>query len=121
MPYNPDDHHGPTDNTEQMLHAMTISAQQGDPEAQFVLGNVYQLGVMGVPTNLKKAVSWYKKAANQGYADAQLNLGICYLVGRGVKEDLVEAVRLFLEAEKNGSEEAKEMLKMILEGSQKEG
>ena len=30
----------------------------------------------------KQAVKWYTKAAEQGYADAQYNLGIMYYNGR---------------------------------------
>jgi TPR repeat protein len=32
----------------------------------------------------KQAVYWYQKAAAQGYAEAQSNLGIAYAFGKGV-------------------------------------
>ena len=35
----------------------------------------------------KKAVEWYEKAAAQGYASAQYNLGVCYEDGQGVAKD----------------------------------
>ena len=32
----------------------------------------------GVPKNDAEAVTWYRKAAEQGYANAQFNLGYMY-------------------------------------------
>ena len=40
-------------------------------------------------------VKWYRKAADQGNAEAQCNLGLCYAKGVGVTKDLAEAVKLF--------------------------
>lgn len=50
-------------------------AEQGDPDAQFNLGQAYKLG-RGVPADLNLARSWYEKAAQQGHAQAQANLGL---------------------------------------------
>ena len=36
---------------------------------------------------------WLKKSADQGYAPAQCDLGICYENGEGVKQDFKEATR----------------------------
>jgi len=36
-------------------------------------------------------MKWYRKAADQGDAAAQFNLGTLYYNGRGVPQDLVEA------------------------------
>jgi TPR repeat protein len=38
-------------------------------------------------------VRWYRLAADQGYAEAQVHLGRMYSNGRGVPEDDAEAVR----------------------------
>jgi TPR repeat protein len=35
----------------------------------------------------KQAASWYQKAAEQGYAKAQSNLGAMYDFGKGVLKD----------------------------------
>jgi TPR repeat protein len=43
----------------------------------------------------KQAVYWYQKAADQGYAKAQSNLGIAYAFGKGVLKDDKKAVYLF--------------------------
>jgi TPR repeat protein len=38
-----------------------------------------------------QAVSWWRKAAEQGYADAQSNLGVAYHYGQGVIKNEIEA------------------------------
>ena len=45
----------------------------------------------GVPQNDAQAVAWYRKAADQGLATAQYNLGTMYSTGRGVPQNYVEA------------------------------
>jgi TPR repeat protein len=40
-----------------------------------------------------QAASWYGLAADQGYADAQINLGVMYNLGRGVPRDYVQAYK----------------------------
>ena len=44
---------------------------------------MYQYG-RGVAQDAKQAVSWYRKAAEQGNATAQYNLGAMYQNGDGV-------------------------------------
>ena len=40
-----------------------------------------------VPKDDQLAVNWYRKAAEQGNASAQFNLGVRYANGRGVPKD----------------------------------
>jgi TPR repeat protein len=40
-----------------------------------------------------EAARWYRKAAEQGNAIAQTNLGTMYFQGQGVPQDYAEAVR----------------------------
>ena len=49
-------------------------AEAGDAKAQFNLGYMYAKG-QGVEKDFKEAVKWFQKAADQGYAHAQDNLG----------------------------------------------
>lgn len=51
-----------------------IKAEAGDAEAQDDLGFMYFHGD-GVPEDKAKAVQWFTRAAKQGYAGAQTNLG----------------------------------------------
>jgi TPR repeat protein len=63
-------------------------ADKGNAEAQDYLGTIYTFGEdLGVPRDDAAALTWYRKAANQGYAKAQFNLSFLYMLGRGVPED----------------------------------
>ena len=44
-----------------------------------------------MPQDAAGAVAWYRRAAEQGHARAQYNLGGMYAEGRGVPPDAVEA------------------------------
>ncbi|MBS0350073.1 MAG: sel1 repeat family protein, partial [Proteobacteria bacterium] len=61
------------------------------------LGVCYEEG-RGVAKDEKEAVSWYRKAAKQGYPEAQNNLGWCYEEGRGVAKDEQKAVNWYRKA-----------------------
>jgi TPR repeat protein len=62
-------------------------ADQGDPDAQFNLGQAYRLG-RGVPTDLRIAQSWFQKAAAKGHEQAQGNLGLILYEGGKRREAL---------------------------------
>ncbi len=51
---------------------------------------MYEKG-LGVPHDHAEAVKWFRKATEQGDADAQNNLGVMYGMGRGVPQDYVQA------------------------------
>ncbi len=55
-----------------------------------------------LPKDEAEAVRWYRKAAEQGYAQAQFNLGVVYANGRGVAKDEAEAVRWYRKAAEQG-------------------
>ena len=59
----------------------------------------------GVIVDKAEAVRLYRKAAEQGNADAQFNLSLCYRNGDGVMKDFVEAYTWFLLAAASGHEE----------------
>ena len=72
------------------IDALRALAEQGDANAQFLLGGVYATGA-GVPQDDVEAVRWLRLAAAQGHARAQNNLGVMYADGRGVPQDDVQA------------------------------
>jgi len=69
-------------------------AEQGDANAQFMLGGFYTQG-QGVTQDFKEAVKWFRLAAEQGDAFAQFKLGGMYLMGKGVPQDS-EAARKWM-------------------------
>jgi hypothetical protein len=66
-------------------------AQEGDAEAQTLVGEIYEKG-LGIQPDYQAAAVWYQKAADQNYARAQINLGQLYEKGQGVEKDLVKAM-----------------------------
>jgi len=49
----------------------------------------------GVSQDIKQAAVWYRKAADQGNASAELNLGAAYYGGQGVPKDPKQALKYF--------------------------
>ena len=49
----------------------------------------------GVTRDYVEAAKWYRRAAEQGVAFAQFNLGVRYVNGQGVARDPVQAYRWF--------------------------
>ena len=43
----------------------------------------------GVPQDFAEAMKWYRRAADQGYANAQSNLAIMYNNGHGVPQTML--------------------------------
>jgi TPR repeat protein len=62
-----------------------------------------------MPQNCKEAVKWYQKVAEQGDTDAQCLLGLCYINGDGIRNDVARAYQWFKRAEKQSDEEAMEL------------
>ena len=54
-----------------------------------------------------EAARWYRKAADQGDAEAQFNLGCCFLNGEGVAQNPVESQRWYQKAAAQGFAQAK--------------
>jgi hypothetical protein len=50
-----------------------------------------------------EAMRWYRKAADQGYANAQSTVGLLYRQGRGVAQDYEEAMRWYRKAADQGN------------------
>ena len=80
-------------------------AEQGDPEAQYHVGEMYFKGD-GVTRDVRQAAKWYLRAAEQGYVDAQNKLGVAYYNGWGVERDYKEAVKWYQRAATRDNDEA---------------
>jgi hypothetical protein len=67
------------------------AAEQGDAEAQFRLGEMYNMA-LGVPHDGVKASELYLKAARKGHGGAQFELGMMYYYGaEGFRTNLSKA------------------------------
>lgn len=103
---------------EKKFKALMESAKAGDPAAQNGLGVMYYTGeaVSKNPSGKvldndpELAAGWFYRAAEQGYADAQFNLGLMYANGEGVPQDMQQAVELFRKAAEQGHVDAQNNL-----------
>ncbi len=71
------------------LKHWTELAEKGDPLAQYNVGVMYDEGT-GVPADIAKVESWWRKAAKQGHVGAQHNLALL-LIERGKGPDFRNA------------------------------
>ena len=85
------------------------AADQGDAEAQYMLGLCREYG-HGIRLDWEKAAGLFRKAADQGHTGAQYMLGKCHEFGWGVKKDMKEAVQWYGKAADQGDAEAQFML-----------
>jgi hypothetical protein len=68
------------------------AADQGDPDAELGLGQLYEFGAGDLPQNYKRADYWYRKAAQQGDAEAEYRLALIWSAGaEDFPPDLVQA------------------------------
>jgi TPR repeat protein len=82
---------------------LKLAAEQLHDDAMEDLAAWYLYGPDATPQRDREAVDLLRKTLGHGGADAYTNLGFCYLQGRGVTRDLVEAERLLRDAVKQGS------------------
>ena len=68
------------------------------PEAQYLLGRLYEVGTDDVSRNLSRARQLYEKSAQQNHADAQFSLGMMYYHGQVLNPDYSQAFTYFLKA-----------------------
>jgi TPR repeat protein len=65
----------------------------------------------GEMQSYSEAAKWFRKAADQGIARAQYNLGVTYAYGKGVQQSDSAAAQWFQKAAKQGHAQAQCILK----------
>ena len=80
------------------------AADHNDPEAEFGLGSLYELGAGDLKQDYKKADYWYGRAAEHGNVEAQYRLALIWAVGGDdLAADLTNAYQwVLLAAESKG-------------------
>jgi len=74
----------------QRLIDLQTRADQGNAEAQFMLGALYAAGTV-VDQDFVEAAMWFQRSAEQGFTQSFLPLANAYLEGNGVPQDYVSA------------------------------
>ena len=81
-----------------------LDAMTGNPEAQYAAGMAYlERNSFG---DAKHAIDWFAKAAKQGHADSQYELGYMFENGVAVRRDENEAAQWYKRAAEQGHMQA---------------
>jgi len=89
-------------------------AEQGKAEAQYEIATrTFIFGLSGAESisNNAKPIEWCRKAAEQGYIKAQIELGWRYRDGEGVPKDKAKAIEWYSKAVDQGDSNAQKELK----------
>lgn len=68
---------------------------------------------LGVQQDYAQALYWYSKAAAQGIAEAESNMGVIYEKGLGVEKDYPKAVAWYIAAANHGASRGQYNLGML--------
>jgi len=100
---------------DQVIKYLTLSAEQGNAEAQHALAACYLNREVVVADNFAEAFKWYRLSALSGRVEAQCSLGACYALGQGTPVNPVEACHWFRKAAEQGNATAQSNLAVYLE------
>lgn len=102
--------HGVKEDERRAISWWRRSADQGNLDAMYQLGNAFTFGIDAaktVPDPDREAAWWYFRAASAGHREAQYGLGLLFLAGKGVMESREEAMRWMHRAAEQGHADAK--------------
>jgi uncharacterized protein len=92
-------------NYEKAFPLLIFAAKDGFSHAQNLVAYAFDLG-LAPARDAKKAVHWYRKAAEGRSAEGLYNLALCYAKGRGIRKDGRKALDLYKRAAKKGHVQA---------------
>ena len=94
-------HHPGPDDVQVALMSLRDSVAQGNPNAEFYLGYLYEHGRF-VAQDYALAFQNYQAAVQVHYPPAENNLGVLYLKGHGVAKDATKAFDWYLASAQHG-------------------
>ena len=94
----------------QALFGFSVAARKGNALAQYMLGDCFSAG-RGTKQDYAAALNWYRKAAEQGYLQAQIKLAAHYEEAKNYPE----AVNWYRKAAKQGDAGAQNNLALCYE------
>ena len=92
---------------QEALPGIQAMAENGDLYAQTVMGWIRLQGQAGTQKDEAAGVAWLQKAADSGFAPAELAMFKCYFAGQGVAEDKQVAMKWLEKACVGGDPEAR--------------
>ena len=87
--------------TARLFNESLMKAEQGIPEFQLIVADMYREGAGTVADN-QKAIYWYGEASNNGNTEATYKLGVAYFRGDGVVADVDKGIQYVELAAKDG-------------------
>ncbi|MCM1129431.1 MAG: sel1 repeat family protein [Alistipes senegalensis] len=87
-------------------------AEQGEADAQLMMGQVYAMGDM-VKADMAQAFSWFMKAAQQNHAEAQFRVAEMYLYGQGVDQNFSHAEKWAKKSAEQGYADGEYLLGLL--------
>jgi len=99
------------------INSFREAAEKGLPQAQFILGRMYDIG-LSFTRDYSEAMKWYVKASEQGYAPAQNNIGVMYSNGQGVTQNKTEALKWYLKAANQGHAAAQNNIGLLYDNGE---
>jgi TPR repeat protein len=84
--------------------ALRKAAEAGDKDAQFELASY--LEKLPTTQNIAEIADWFRKAAEQGHADAAYRVGQAYELGLGVRRDMQKSIHYYQIAAAGGRTDA---------------
>jgi len=96
--------------TPEQFKILKEKSESGNAQAQYELA-CWHAGE-GITKQHEEAFKWFQKAANQGLAKAQFDVGFCYFKAIGTTYDKNLAFAWYRKAAKQGNEEAQINLEM---------
>jgi len=88
----------------------TKEIRLGKEQKHFTADRMTNYG-FGVPKDdIIEAYNWFSKAAEQGHAQAQFNMGVIFSTGRGASNDFEKSIEWFTKAAVQGNAEAQMVL-----------
>lgn len=80
-----------------VLMGLQTQAQNGNPQAQYWLGEAYLDGAYGLPKDEEVAIMWFKKAQAQHFAPAGCELALLHLAGHYAAIDDTQALQFLMD------------------------
>lgn len=94
------------------LRIWSSLAEQGQAEAAYRLGMMYDMG-LGADRDSVKAAYWYQRSAEAGHVHAQHNLAVAYANGEGVDLNINKAMRWWKAAARSGNSDSQYNLGIV--------
>jgi uncharacterized protein len=88
------------------MNLLIEAGERGAVEAQRILGAYFATGDWIGPKDEARAVEWYTKAAEQGHAESQYDLGLMMLKGEGTAKNTSKGMEWLMKSAEQGNDSA---------------